>query len=101
MRQVPFDRLLIQPQVHRDWFHRAGSLCFELDAETAQAFAQLWQAYQGEGRPAPAEFLNRHPLADQDKLFALFAVVQLLLQEQPELQVIPGKHSLILNRATA
>jgi len=100
MRQVPFDRLLIQPQVHRDWFRRAGALCFELDEATAQAFAELWQAYQNEHRPAPAEFLNRHSIAENDALFALFAAVQILLTEVPELVVTPGENSLVLDRAT-
>lgn len=100
MRQVPFDRLLIQPQVHRDWFRRAGGLCFELDAATAAAFAQLWQAYEHERRPAPAEFLKRHPIAENDALFALFAALQILLQDEPALQVTPGEFSLTLDRAS-
>lgn len=100
MRQVPFDRLLIQPQVHRDWLRRAGGLCFELDAATASAFAELWRVYESEHRPAPADFLNRHPIAEDDALFALFAAVQLLLQDEPALQVTPGEFALTLDRAS-
>ncbi|PTY36968.1 hypothetical protein BGP77_06695 [Saccharospirillum sp. MSK14-1] len=100
MRQVPFDRLLIQPQVHRDWFRRAGGLCFELDIATASAFAALWRDYENEQRPAPVAFLNRHPIAENDALFALFAAVQILLSEAPELVVTPGENSLILDSAT-
>lgn len=98
MRRVPFDRLLLQPRVHRDWFQRAGGLLFELDAATASAFAELWQAFENDGRPAPVEFLNRHPLAENDALFALFAAVQLLLEEEPGLTVTPGAQSLTLSR---
>ena len=100
MRQVAFDRLLLQPQVHRDWFRRAGGLCFELDAATASAFAELWRTYESEHRPAPADFLNRHPIAENDALFALFAAVQFLLQDEPALQVTPGELSLTLERAS-
>lgn len=99
MRQIPFERLLIQPQVHRDWLRRAGALCFELDATNAAAFAELWRAYEAQDRPAPADFLNHHPLAENDVLFALFAALVLLLQDEPELAVTPGEHSLILSRA--
>ncbi|WP_108124663.1 hypothetical protein [Saccharospirillum mangrovi] len=99
MRRVPQNRLMVQPTVHRDWFQRAGALCFELDDATADDFAQLWQAFENEGRPAPTDFLNRYPLSENDALFALFATVQLLLETEADLDVQPQVNSLILSRA--
>lgn len=99
MRQVPQDRLLLQPRVHRDWLHRAGALRFELDAATAADFALLWQAFNDEGRPAPTDFLNRHSLSENDALFALFATVQLLLETEADLDVQVHPDCLMLSRA--
>lgn len=99
MRRVPFNRLMIQPQVHGDWFARAGGLYFELDRATAEAFATLWQAYEADGRPAPAPFLTQHSLAEDDALFALFAAIQRVLESEPRLQVTPEPEGLSLSRA--
>lgn len=87
MRIVPLDKLLLQPRVHLQWIRKAGALGFEVGSKLAERFVVLWQQYEREGFPSPPDFLDRHPLTEQDRLFALFAGAVYLHRHLPEFQV--------------
>lgn len=73
MRRVPADKLLLQPRVHLHWLQLAGTVRFEVGNELAGRFDELWRAFEAEGCPPPAAFLDAHSPTEDDQLFALFA----------------------------
>lgn len=76
MRQVPENRLLLQPTLQAQWLEQHRLLEFILPAALQSQFASLWQSYQSAGCCSLVAYLNTEAalcleLYDKDKLFAL------------------------------
>lgn len=87
MRQVPLDKIFIQPRVHLHWLEQAGTVRFNVGPELADRFETVWRAYESAGCPPPAEFLDQHSLAEDDLMFALFAGAVHARAHRPEFWV--------------
>lgn len=87
MRRIPANRLLIQPRVHLQWLRQWQALRFEVEEPVAGRFATLWRRYRQAGCPPPADFLERHPLTEDDPVFALFAGAVYVRERVPGFRV--------------
>jgi len=87
MRRVPLDKIFLQPSVHLHWLRLAGTVRFEVGAELAGRFGEVWRVFEIEGCPAPTTFLEGHSLSEDDFLFALFAGAVHARDQMPEFWV--------------
>lgn len=88
MKNVPLDRLLIQPTVQLSWIEQHRELFFQYDEDLLAEFFELWTEYKTSQCFNIADYLNsangrRRELHEDDHLFALLVGADYISTRHP------------------